>query len=197
MHAVLGQRAGLVRGNHGDGAKRLDRAQPPDDSLAPGKPLDAQRQCQREHGGKSFRNGGHGQRHREQEHLAQAPDAFDHYAADRQDETQRENGKGNLGAELAEPALERRLAGLDSADHGGKATHRALGARAGHLQIALALDEQGAAEELPAEVLVDRQRFARQDRLIDGHALAEASVPSAWDPVARLDARRCRRERGP
>ena len=85
VHAVLGQSAGLVRGNHGDRAQRLHCAQPAYDGLAPGKPLHAECQCKRQHRRQALGNRCHRQRYREQEDLAEATDAFDYRATDRQD----------------------------------------------------------------------------------------------------------------
>ena len=137
MHSVLGQRARLVCRDHGDGAERLDGVEPPHDGLALGEPLDAhgQRQCQ--HGGQPLGNRGDRQRHREQHDLTEAADTFDDDAANRQNEPQPQYRNGDLVAERAEPALQRRLADLDAADHGCETAHRAVRAGLRHLDVAL------------------------------------------------------------
>ena len=150
--------------------------------------LDAHRQCQRQNRRQTFRYGRHGQGDGEQDDLAEAPEPLDHQTADGQREADRQDGDRDLVAELAEPALERRLARLDPADHGGELAHRALRARPGHLDVALAAHDQRAAEHLALQVLVDGQGFAGQDRLVRHHALAFDQAAVGRDAVAGLDA---------
>lgn len=107
VHAVLGQRPGLVGGDHGDGPEGLDGTQAAHHRLALGEPLDAHGECQGQHRRQPLRHGGDGECHREQHDLAQPADAFDDEAAERQQQPDAEDRDRDLVAELAETALER------------------------------------------------------------------------------------------
>ena len=118
----------------------------------------------------------------------EAPDPLDHQSADGQSEADRQDGDRDLVAELAEPALERRLARLDLADHGGQLAHGAFRAGPGHLDVTLAAHDERAAEHLDSQVLVDGQGFAGQDQLVRHHALALDQTAVGRNAVAGLDA---------
>jgi hypothetical protein len=70
-------------------------------------------------------------------------------------------------------------------------------AGAPHLDVSLPPDDEGAAEELPPTVLVDEERFTRDDRVIGGDALAEGERTVGWYAVTGLDARNVSRHKIP
>ncbi len=66
-HLVAGQRAGLVRADHGCGAERLDRRQLADDGVGRRHPPHAEAQPHGDDGGQRLGDRGDGERHRKQE----------------------------------------------------------------------------------------------------------------------------------
>jgi hypothetical protein len=62
-------------------------------------------------------------------------------------------------------------------------------AGAPHLDVSLAPDDECAAEELLPTVLVDEERFTRDDRVVGGDALVEGERTVGWYAVADLVAR--------
>ena len=166
VHAALGQRAGLVGRNDGDRSERLHGGESPNDRAVPGHALDAERQRHRKHRRQSFGHGRHGQRHREDDHLRRAADPFGDDADHAECRGEHQDPARDLAAQLIDATFERRLRGLDVAEHGRQPAHGTGSTSPRHLEIGLAADEQGAAERLVAVVLVDGDGFAGEDGLI-------------------------------
>jgi hypothetical protein len=129
-HLVLGQRAGLVRTDHGGAAQGLDRAQPADQRVALHHSLHAQCQGDRDHGGQALRNRGNRQTDGGQEHLDHLAPAQPFERKDHRHE--HETQVHDPFAELLQFFLQRRGFALDLLDHAGDLAQLGLHAGLGH-----------------------------------------------------------------
>ena len=136
VHAALGQRSGLVGRDDGHRSERLDRGESAHDGAVPGHPLDAEGQGHREHGRQPLGHRRHSQGHGKDDDLRRATDPFGDDAQQTKRRGERQHPARDLAAELIDPAFERRLRGLDVAEHGGQTTHGARGPGPRHVQVA-------------------------------------------------------------
>ena len=102
----------------------------------------------------------------------------------------------DLASELIDPSFERRLCGLDVAEHRGQPAHGAGRASARGFQIRLAADDHGAAERLVTVSLVEGHGFASEDGFIQQDAVSVYQRSVGWDPVTGLKAHPVPRNQG-
>ena len=177
-HLVLGQRAGLVRADHGHGPQRLDGRKPAHHGVARGHPRRADGQGDRDDRRQALRN----RRDREADHGKEEIDRRELVRQDAEEERQQpaeDDEDSDPSCELVELARQRRRDLLDAGHEGADATDlgvrrgghdhpgglavRDHGARVGH---AVALRDDGVLAGRRA-VLVDGHRLAGQGRLVD------------------------------
>ena len=140
-HLIARQRAGLVAADHGDGTKRLDRRQAPDDDLASRHALHADCQCDGDDGRQAFGDGRDRECHGGKKHVLAVQVVQKH--ADREGERgQRQYRYGQLPAEAFQFAEQGRGERLDRGQQAADAAD--LGVRAGgdHHADALAVRHQ-------------------------------------------------------
>ena len=105
-HAVLGQRARLVRADDRRRAEALDRGQPPHQHAAAHQALHAERECGRRHRGQAFRHRGNGERDGGAQHVEGGNPAEDSECERRG--TRAERDADEAAAQAIELTLERR-----------------------------------------------------------------------------------------
>ena len=117
-HLVARERAGLVRGDHGGGAERLDRREPAHDGVASSHASHADREHRGDDGGQPLRHRGDGERDAEQQDFDQRAGAahamHQHDRGDHRDGDRHDDHAEHL-ADVIELALQRRVSSsLDS-----------------------------------------------------------------------------------
>ena len=205
-HLVLRERAGFVRADDLRAAERFHGGEAPDDGVAAGHIRHADGKHHRHNGGKAFRDGGNGQRHRDHKRIENHIEVeitrteqlhAEDDNADHNDEPREDNG------ELAELALQRRFAlrgagkrvsnlahlGLHAGgchEHGAAAVDNS-GTHVGHVLAVAERDGSALAQIDDVNKLVDRHTLARQRGLLDLQrgAFNESSVRR--NGVARLE----------
>ncbi|GAA2888657.1 hypothetical protein GCM10020220_093560 [Nonomuraea rubra] len=163
-HAALGEGAGLVGGQGGDGAEGLHRGQLADEGVACGHPACAQCQAQRHDGGQGLGDGGDDQADGGDHHQ------FHRLAADQsQGQDHRRQQHGDAGQEPADSHQAALQRGQPCClDHqGGDAAARAGRSGGGDLRPAAPAQHDGAGRDRRVDALVHRHRLARQRRLVD------------------------------
>jgi hypothetical protein len=133
--------------------------------------LESDRQRQRDDRGQTLRNGGHGEAHRQQQHLRRLPAAQPLDESDRGDE--RQAHEQQHAAERVEATLERRGSRLDAAEHRSDASDLGTHARRGDERPPLAGGEQGAhVDHVRPVPEVGLRRQPRRGVLVDGLGFA-------------------------
>ncbi len=197
-HAVLRQRARLVRADHGGGAEGFHGGQLPDDRVAAGHPLDPDREDDRDGGGQALGDHGDGLAEREQHEVRQRQ------AAKEADDDNRRHGEDRERAdELAERAHllhERRQIRLDGLERRGDLAHLRVCTRRGDRERPVAADNEGAhvhdAVAVPHRGVPPRDQVGRlrdgeglagQEGLLDLETVGLNDVAVRGDRVPRLE----------
>ena len=180
-HLVAGQRAGLVRADHGRGAERLDRRQLADDGVGRRHPPHAEAQPHGDDRRQRLGDRGDGERHREQEQAEHDVErerggaeqaGREHHGADSEhDDAQPLAGAVELLLQRRRLLLGRLQQAGDAADfgrHAGGDHHGAAAAiggdRAGEQHVAAVAEPDVALDRL--ELLGHRHALAGQRRLV-------------------------------
>ena len=195
-HLVGGERAGLVAADHRDAPQRLDGREPADECVSSRHPLRGERERDRHHGGQRLRDHRHRDRDPEDQHLEEGLAAQEAERDDNEDDGERQAREDD--ADPVEALLQRRPRRLDRRQHPGDGAELgtaagrddegaapAVGDRRAGIDHARAVsDRQGSRPHRRARLL-DRQRLARQGRLLEREVdrLAEPSV--GRNPVSR------------
>jgi len=197
-HAVLGQRAGLVRADVGDRAERLDRRQATDQRVGAHHLARAEGERDGHHRRQRLGNRRHGEADRGEEHEQRL--LATQQADDEQDQAERDHRERQPLAEPGEPALQGRAAVLRATQqrrhapelglHAGRDDDPAP-ATVGH-QRALERDVRAVAERqiLVAEGLrarLDRLRLAGERRLVDAQLCRLEDADVRRHGAARLE----------
>jgi hypothetical protein len=170
LHAAGGESPGLVRADDCRATQRLDRREPPHDGVAGRHALDAERQRDRHHRGKSLRDRGDRERDPVQEDLEPGHAVQD--AEQGNERHDREAEAHQAPADAGELPLQRRLALARARQEVGDAPHLRPHARGHDLGHAAAGRDRRAQEHPVASVSQGRARAGRRRCLLDGRALA-------------------------
>ena len=180
-HLVAGQRAGLVRADHGGGAEGFDRRQLADDGVGRRHPPHAEAQAHGDDGGQRLGDRGDGERHREQEQPEHDVErerggaeqaGREHHGADSEhDDAEPLAGAVEFLLQRRRLLLGRLQQACDAADfgrHAGGDHHGAAAAvggdRAGEQHVAAVAEADVAFDRL--ELLRHRHALAGQRRLV-------------------------------
>ncbi len=196
-HLVAGQRAGLVGADHRDGTDGLDRGQAADDGVAPRHGLNANRQRDGHHRGQPLGNCRHRNAHDGHEQFGEVlmPDEIaigeQQARGEKDQERQPPREVVELRDERRRQLLHIRQQPADAPDfrrlagRHHEAARRALRHQRARPQHGCAVSQR----RLPRRrfgVLLDRNGFARQDRLLDGQSPGFQNPQIGWHLVARL-----------
>ena len=176
-HPVLGERAGLVGTDHRRAAQCLDRRESPDDRVASRHTPNTDGERDRDRNRKAFRHGGHRQRHGDEEHVLDGFPERD-TTGEREHRRQPDRDADDPG-EFVHPALQRgggdRFGSHEPSDraelgvrpgrddHAAASTRGDSRSRVGHARPV----RQLRVETHRPDVLGDRHRLTRQQRLVD------------------------------
>ena len=174
-HLGARQGAGLVRGDDGGGAERLDRRQLLDDRVVPGHSLHAQREYDRQDRRQAFGHCRHGQRHAEQQHgndvggtadVRQQQDGDNHHVGNA------DNRQSQHAADASHLDLQRRRPRQGGVQQAGDAAHFRRHARGDDDGTSGASGHGGALEHHVEPIAQSGGRRRRRGVLEDGFALA-------------------------
>ena len=146
-HLVLGQGAGLIGTDDLGAAQGFHGGQTADDGVALAHVGDADGQHHRDHGGQTFRDGRHSQRHRHHEggqDRIQGEGAGHNQVKDKDEQADAQDQLGQNAAQLFQLALEGSLFLLGVGQGAGNFAHLGVHAGAGDQGLAAAIDHGGA-----------------------------------------------------
>ncbi|MGC0372932.1 NADH:ubiquinone oxidoreductase subunit E [Streptomyces sp. SAI-229] len=185
-HAALGQGAGLVGGDHRDGAQRLHRGQPADDGVPVRHPPCPQGERERHDGGQGLRYGGDREADRRHDHQL-------HGLSARQPESQHQGAQCHDDgcqnpAEIRQPALQRGRTGRGT-HQGRDPAERAVDSRGGDRDASAAVHDDRARRHRAvrggtAGRLLHRNGLARQRGLVRQQRGSGQDVPVGGHDVA-------------
>ena len=195
-HLVAGERAGLVRADHGRGAERLDRRQLAHDGVGCGHAAHAEAQAYRHDRRQRLRNGGDRERHREQEEAEHDVEAEgrggekargEHHGAD----AEHDHAQPLAGA--VELLLQRRRLRLRRFEEPGDAPHLRVHAGRHHHRAPAPVGRDRAGEQHVVAVADPGIAVDRRGLLRHRHALA-GERRLVGPQVRRLDQAGIRRD---
>ena len=183
-HPAFGERAGLVRGDHGDRTERLHGGQPPGHRVGAGHPVRAQRQREGDHRRQRLRHRGHDQAHRGDGHVqhraATGHPGGEHHCG------QYDRGEAQDPAEPGQPALQRCGPGPGGGHERGDPAERAGRAGAADNAGGPAGEHDGAGVRFVADRAGHRQRFAGERGLVQLQVVGDGQAQVGGDDVAGL-----------